>query len=85
MTYEEKEVGSSTFKAEERKVAFLSPSLIVDVENAGTGHFGGGIMEFKVSKTDTTINRLSCYIFMLKSLSLSKPTKYTMFTMFQYR
>ena len=80
VTYEEKEVGGATFESEERKVAFVSPGLLVDVENASDS--GDGIMQFKevkVSKTNTTIERLSCHIFMMKSLSLSKPTKFTIF------
>jgi hypothetical protein len=35
--------------------------------------------EVEVSKTDMTINRLACYIFTFKSLSLSKPRKFTIF------
>jgi len=75
VTYEEKEVGSSMFESEERKVAFLSPSSLIHVDS-------GDVLEFKqveVSQTDMTINRLACYIFTFNSLSLSKPTKFTIF------
>ena len=43
VTYEEKEVGFSIFESEERKLAFLSPSSLVDVDS-------GAIMEFKEVK-----------------------------------
>jgi hypothetical protein len=58
-----------------KDVAFLSPSSLIHVDS-------GDVLEFKeveVSKTDMTINRLACYIFTFKSLSLSKPRKFTIF------
>ena len=65
-------------------VAFGSAESLVDMEAPGGGNMNGIVMQWnvwkkvKVSRTDTKID-LSCYIFILNSLSLMKPTKYIIF------
>ena len=43
LKYDEKDVESRKFEAEDRKVVFCSPGLLVDLEAGGEGNSGGGI------------------------------------------